>query len=179
MLVLGFTLFGVLLVVLQTSVFMLYPTWLLAPDFYYILVAYLAYRFDFFRSIIILFFLGCVLDVFSGTILGMYSLICFSGFFMLRYIAQKLPLSESLYQTPLIGVSYLVVFWISYILISLFKPGLLIEWSWWKMIIRTCLVVAFSYPFFPLFEALNKRLRKGFSVRKKVRVRTDNRYRRP
>ncbi|PIE63801.1 MAG: rod shape-determining protein MreD [Desulfobacterales bacterium] len=177
MLVLGFTLFGVLLVILQTSVCMLHPTWLLAPDFYYILVAYLAYRFDFFRSVIILFFLGCVLDVFSGTILGMYSMICFCGFFLLRYIAQKLPLSESLYQIPLIGVSYLVVFWINYILICLFKPGLLIEWSWWKMLIRTFLLVALSYPFFRFFEAANTRLRKGFTVRKKVRGRTDNRFR--
>ncbi len=177
MIVIGFTVLGVLLVVLQTSVCMIHPVWLLAPDFYYILVAYLAYRLDLLRSLIILFFLGCVLDVFSGTILGMYSLLCFSAFFLLRCAARKMPVSESLYQVPLIGVSYLVISWIAYVLVSIFEPGTLVEWYWWKMMVRTGLIVVFAYPLFRFFEYTHHWLGKGLFAWKKVRVRTDNRYR--
>lgn len=178
MLIVGFTLIGLLLVVAQTTVCMLHPVWLPAPDFYYILVAYLAYRVDILRSLIILFFLGCFLDVFSGIILGMYSLVCFGAFFLLRYIAEKLPVSESLYQVPLIGVSYLVVSWIGYLLMSLMEPGALIPWTWWKMIIRAGLIILFAYPLFHFFEFFKTKAAKGFFSWKRLRVRSDNRYRR-
>lgn len=177
MLLIVFILFAVLAVVLQTSICLLSPVWLLAPDLYYILVAYLAYRFDLLRSLIILFFLGCMLDVFSGTVLGMYSLMCLSAFFLLRFISRKMPVNESLYQVPLIGVSFVAISWVAYVLLSLFEPGVLVEWSWWKMMVRTGLIVLFAYPLFRLFNATEQRLRKGVLTWRKVRVRTDNRYR--
>ena len=77
MLVLSFIVLGVLLVILQTTLCMPTPVWLLAPDFYYILVGYLAYRLDLVRSLLIILPLGCTLDVLSGTVLGMYSILCF------------------------------------------------------------------------------------------------------
>jgi rod shape-determining protein MreD len=52
-----------------------------------------------------------MLDVLSGTMLGMYAILCFSGYFLLRFISGKLPVNESLYQIPLVGSSYLVVSW--------------------------------------------------------------------
>ncbi len=177
MIVLCFTLTAVLLVVLQTTVCMLHPLWLFAPDFYYILVAFMAYRFDLLRSLIILFFLGCVLDVFSGTILGMYSLFCVAVFFLLRFLAKKMPVSESLYQVPFIGVSYLLVSWVTYVLLSLFVPDALVVWSWWKMLIRAGLIIIFAYPLFHFFEFMHLKLRKGLFSWKKLRVKSDNRYR--
>ncbi len=175
--VVTFTLIGLLLVVLQTTVFMVNPVWLAAPDFYYILVAYLAYRMDILRSLIILFFLGCILDVFSGTILGMYSVFCFVTYFILRFVAQKMPVSESLYQVPLIGVSYLVVSWVTHLVITAIEPDMLTAWVWWKMIVRALLVVLFSYQMFRFFDFVHLRLRKGFFSWKKLRVHSDNRYR--
>lgn len=177
MIVVVFTLIGLLLIVAQTTLFMITPVWVAAPDFYFILVAYLAYRMDVLRSLLILFFLGCVLDVFSGTILGMYSIYCFAAFFLLRFTAKKMPLSESLYQVPLIGVSYLVVTWITYLLITALDPGLHITWVWWKMIIRALLVVLFSYQLFRFFNFVHTRLKKGVFSWKKLRVHSDNRYR--
>ena len=103
--------------------------------------------------------------------------LCFSAFFLLRYVARKMPVSESLYQVPLIGVSYLVISWVAYVLVSIFEPGTLVEWYWWKMMVRTGLIVVFAYPLFRFFEYANHWLRKGLFAWKKVRVRTDNRYR--
>ncbi len=177
MIVISFTLLAVLLVVMQTTICMLHPLWLLAPDFYYILVAFLAYRLDLFRSLFILFFLGCVLDVSSGTILGMYSLLCFVAFFLLRFLSQKMPVSESLYQVPFIGVSYLVVSWFIYIIATLFEPGGLVEWSWWRMIVRAGLIVLFAYPLFCFFEYIHKKMSSGLFSWKRLTVKSSNRYR--
>ena len=55
MIAFAFILIGLLLVVLQTSLMMVNPVWVGSPDLYYILVAYLAYRFDLLRSLIIIF----------------------------------------------------------------------------------------------------------------------------
>ena len=105
-----FILIGVTLIVIQTSVLMINPVWVAAPDLYYILVAYLAYRFDLLRSLIILFPLSWIMDVFSGVIIGTYPAICFGSFVLLKVLDVKIPVRESLYQVPLMGVSYLVVY---------------------------------------------------------------------
>ncbi len=177
MVVVSFILISLVLILLQTTICMLHPTWLLAPDFYYILVAYLAYRFDLLRGLVILFPLGCMLDVFSGIILGTYSILCFGGYFILRLMSKKLPVNESLYQVPLIGVSYLFVSWLVYLLLGFIEPGALVPWSWWKMIVRVTLIVVFALPFFRFFEVVKNRMQSGIMSLKKLRVRTSNRYR--
>ena len=116
MVVFNFIVVGLLLAILQTTICMPTPLWLPAPDFYYILVAYLAFRLDLMRSLIILFPLVCILDVLSGTILGMYALLCFSSYFLLRLLSAKLPVNQFLYQIPLVGLSYLAVSWVVYLL---------------------------------------------------------------
>ncbi len=172
-----FTLIGLTLIVLQTTVFMVHPLWDFSPDLYYVLVAYLAYRLDLFCGLIILFPLGCVLDVFSGTILGMYSVVCYLGYGLLRLTAFRLPVSESLYQIPLVGVSYLFVLWVFYVVMSFFEPGTLMEWSWWKMGLRSILLVLFVFPLFRFFEAIRKRLAHRALSWNRQRVRRDNRFR--
>jgi rod shape-determining protein MreD len=168
---------GLLLIVLQTSVFMINPMWVAAPDLYYILVAYLAYRFDLLRSLIIIFPLSWTLDVFSGVVLGMYPAICFGAFLLLKTLSVKVPLRESFYQVPMIGVSYLVVSKVMYIGISLFEPGVLAEWSWPEMLVRAGLVILLAFPLFRLFEYINKRLQRSFIPYRLLRVRAGNRYR--
>ncbi|WP_028579998.1 hypothetical protein [Desulfogranum japonicum] len=177
MIIFAFILVGLVLVILQTTIFMIHPLWDFSPDLYYILVAYLAYRLDLFRSLIILFPLSCLLDVFSGTILGMYSVLCYSGYGLLRFASTRLPVSESLYQVPLIGVSYLAVSWVIYVMMSFFEPDTLVEWSWWKTILRTVLLVICAFPLFRIFEAMNKRLQRGILPWNKLRIKSDNRFR--
>jgi rod shape-determining protein MreD len=178
MVVFNFIVTGLLLIILQTTICMPTPIWLPAPDFYYVLVAYLAFRLDLLRSLIILFPLVCILDVLSGTILGMYALLCFSGYFLLRLVSAKLPVNVPLYQVPLVGLSYLAVSWVVYLLLELLEPGQQISWYWWKMIVRTILVTVVSYPLFLFFDWLQKHSHRSFLPWNRLRLRTDNRRRR-
>lgn len=177
MLILIYILLGLLLIVLQTSVFMINPLWVAAPDLYYILIAYLAYRFDLLRSLVIIFPISWTLDVFSGVVLGMYPAICFGSFLLLKALAAKAPVRESFYQIPMIGVSYLIVFKIVYVGVSLFEPGAAVAWSWPEMLIRVGLLILFAFPLFRLFESINKRFQKSLIPYRLLRVRAGNRYR--
>ena len=80
MFVIGFFSIGLLLIGLQTTLLMVHPLWIAAPDLYFVLVAYLAYRHDLFRSLIILFPLSLIFDVLSGVLLGMYPALLSWGF---------------------------------------------------------------------------------------------------
>jgi len=178
MLIVTFLITGLLLIVLQTTVFMLTPTWVAAPDFYYILVAYLAYRLDLLRSLVILLPLSCILDVFSGTILGMYPAICFIGYFLLKFISIKLPVRESLYQVPLVAVSYLVVCWLVFWSLDFMQPpDTLVPWSWPVMLLRAALIILFSFPLFRFFEFLRRFLQGRFISLKFRRSRSGNTFR--
>ncbi|MEA2116165.1 MAG: hypothetical protein U9P36_12405 [Thermodesulfobacteriota bacterium] len=177
MLIVAFLITGLLLIVLQSTVFMFTPTWAAAPDFYYILVAYLAYRLDLLRGLVILLPLSCILDVFSGTILGMYPAICFLGFFLLKFISIKLPVRESLYQVPLVAVSYLVVSWIVFWFLDFMQPDTLVDWSWPLMLLRAALIILFSFPLFRFFEFLSRFLRGRFFSMKLRRSRSGNTFR--
>ncbi len=177
MIVIVFIILGLILVVLQATVLMLNPLWVAAPDLYYILVAYLAYRFDLLRALLIILPLGWMLDTVSGVILGTYPFICFGAFFLLRFMSIKMPVRESLYQIPLIGVSYLVVYRIVFVVLDFLNPGTLVPWSWLEMFVRALLIVFLAIPLFRFFEFVNQRLFRSFSSFKIMRVRSGNRYR--
>ncbi len=172
-----FMLLGLLLIVLQTTVFMLNPVWVASPDLYYILVAYLAYRFDLLRGLIIIFPLSWTLDVFSGVVLGTYPTICFGAFFLLKIMAAKIPVRESLYQIPLTGVSYLLISRIVHLGLSFFEPGAIAPWSWIDMGIRVALMIVLAFPLFRFFEFIYKRFQRTYIPYKMLRVRAGNRYR--
>jgi len=172
-----FIVIGLLLIVIQTSVMMLNPVWVASPDLFYILVAYLAYRFDLLRSLIILFPLSWVLDVLSGVVIGTYPAICFGAFLLLKIIDAKVPVRESLYQVPLMGVSYLVVYRVVYAILSLFAPESIAPWSWTEMFARLFLLVLVAFPLFSFFEYINQRLQKQFTPFRMLRVRSGNRFR--
>jgi len=168
---------GLLLIVLQTSVLMVSPVWVGSPDLYFILIAYLAYRFDLLRSLIIIIPLSWVMDVFSGVVIGTYPAICFGAFVLLKVIDAKIPVRESLYQVPLMGVSYLIVNKVVYTFIAFFLPDSIAPWSWAEMFVKVFLLVLVAFPLFRVFEYLNQRLQKRFVPFKMLRIRSGNRFR--
>ncbi|MCL2340940.1 MAG: hypothetical protein FWC49_04445 [Proteobacteria bacterium] len=178
MVVVHFIVVGLALTILQTTLCMRTPVSSLAPDFYYVLVAYLALRFDVLRSLIILFPLVCILDVLSGTILGSYALICFGGYVLLRQLAARLPVKELVYHLPLICLSFLAVSWLTCFLLDFLRPGQLSAWSWWTMTLRTLLVALCAYPLFFLFDLIQKYSQRSFLSWNTLRLRSDNRRRR-
>jgi rod shape-determining protein MreD len=178
MLVAGFFFLGLFLIGLQTTLLMINPLWIAAPDLYFILVAYLAYRHDIIRSLIILFPLSMVFDVLSGLVLGVYPALFILGFCMLKYLSLRLPVRESLYQVPMIAVCFLFIHWVIYMVMVVSIPGLPVPWSWPVMLLRSGLVIVCGYPLLRFFDAFENYLNKkitGFSTT--VRVRTGNRHR--
>ena len=178
MVVVNFIVIGLLLVILQTTIFMPRVAWMPAPDFYFVLVAFLAYRMEFLHSLIILFPLACFLDVLCGTVLGSYALLCFGCYFLVKTISGKLPIKETLYQIPLIGAAYLIVHYLVYLLLDFLQPDHLVSWSWWQMLSRAAMVVALGYPLFYFFEKVRKFSIGSFLPWNRLRLRTDNRRRR-
>nr|WP_320010146.1 hypothetical protein [uncultured Desulfobulbus sp.] len=178
MIVINFIVVSLFLVIAQTTFFMPRIVWLSAPDFYFVLVAFLAYRLELVHSLLILFPLACFLDVLCGTVLGSYALICFIGFFLLKTANEKLPIREPLYQIPLIGAVYLLVHYLVFQLLNFLQPEHLVLWSWPPMGIRTVFVMALAYPLFIFFEKVRTFSINNFLPWNRMRLRTDNRRRR-
>lgn len=172
-----FILIGLFLIVLQTTVFMFNPLWPAAPDLYFILVAYLAYRFDLLRGLLVLLPISVAMDVVSGVILGTYPAICFIGYALLKTMAEKMPVRESFYQVPFIGVSYLLVYKLVYLALSLLLPDALAPWSWSMMLVRVLLLVLLAYPLLRLFEFITDRLQHTLVPFRTVKVRQGNSFR--
>ncbi|MCI5221296.1 MAG: hypothetical protein D3924_01085 [Candidatus Electrothrix sp. AR4] len=177
MLILIFILAGLLLAVAQTTVFMPTPMWIPSPDLYYILVGYLAYNVSFLRGIIIIFPICNVLDVYSGTIIGMYPAICYSGFFLLKFMSVKMPVRKSLYQLPLVAVSYLLICWLVLLFLDFFQPQVIVGWAWMPMLLRAGLIYLFSSPLFRVFSFLDRRLRGRISPVRLSQSRPGNQFR--
>ncbi len=177
MFVVGFFILGLLLIGLQTTVFMVHPLWIAAPDCYFILVAYLAYRHDILRSLIILFPLGMIFDVVSGQLLGMYPALFLLGFGLLRLMAVRMPVRESFYQLPMIGVCYLLVSWVVYLVMNFAASVVLIPWSWPVMLARAGLVVLFAFPLFRFFEFFSRQTSGRLAGWRRLRFGSGNRYR--
>ena len=166
MLTLSFIAVGLLLVVLQSTLFMPSPLWIASPDLYYILVGYLAYNFTFLRGIAVLVPVSMVLDVYSGTIIGMYPALCYLGYFLLKFMVAKMPVRKSLYQLPLVALSYLVVNWTLLLLLDFFQPQVIASWEWFPILLRVLLIYLFSFPLFRFFTFLDKKLRGKISAKR-------------
>ena len=173
-----FLVVGALLVILQTTLLMPTPVWPLAPDFYYIFVAFLASRFAALPALVLIYFLGLLLDVLVGTVLGMSTLLCFSGFAVIRLFSGRTGSRDFFYSIPLIALSFLVLSGLTYGIFNFLYSGQLGVWDWREMGIRTLMVALFTYPLFRLLDVIHA---YGESARlpwKRPKVRTDGTRRR-
>jgi rod shape-determining protein MreD len=166
MLTLVFILIGLFLATVQTTLFMPGPLWPAAPDLYYILVAYAACQFSLCQGIIIILPVSCVMDVYSGTVIGLHPAFCGCGWLLLKFMTLKMPVRRPLYQLPLVAASYLLVSWLTALLIDVLQQADEIVWSWPLMLFRAGLLLLFSYPLFRSFDFLNSKLRGKFSLTK-------------
>lgn len=171
MLVFAFWVLGIALIVAQTTLLPYLPMWLVRPDFLFILVAFIGYRFAWIPGILLVFSLGWIIDVVVGVHLGIYPLVCLLTFTSLKGITNKIPVKESTYQIPLAGLCYFLVQMFFYFISSLLLPEQLPEWSWVAALQRTALVVVSSIPLFVLFnsvyEYVQKRRLRGKPTRRR------------
>ena len=160
MLVFSFWLLGIALIVIQTTLLQSLPLWLGRPDFVFILVAFIAYRFAWIPGIALVFTLAWIMDVVVGIHLGFYPLMCLLTFTALKLLSSKSPVKESTYQIPLVGLSYFLIQIFLYFSYSMTLPEDLPEWSWGLTLQRTALLVAAAVPLFLLFSSLYDYLHK-------------------
>ena len=147
-----FIVFGVFLLVLQTTLFSFLPSWFGRPDLVYLLVVFLAYRFDAVRGAILAFFMGLLLDVFSGVFLGIYPTVYILVFFILKILSKQIA-NETTYQVPLTVISYLFSASCIFIITSLLAPETHLEWSWRALILQIVMLAVIAIPFFFLCDA--------------------------
>ncbi|GAB6190942.1 hypothetical protein [Desulfocastanea catecholica] len=155
-----FWLLGIALIVVQTTLLQSLPLWLGRPDFVFILVTFIAYRFAWIPGTVLVFSLAWIIDVVAGVYLGLYPLMCLLTFTALKLLTNKSVIKESTYQIPLVGLSYFLVQMFLYFISSLALTEDVQEWSWGLTLQRTALLVVVAIPLFLLFTSLYEYLQK-------------------
>jgi rod shape-determining protein MreD len=168
----AFWVIGIALIVAQTTLLQFLPDWLGRPDFLYIFIAFLAYRFVWVSGILLVFSLGWVMDVVTSIQLGYYPLVCLITFAVLKLLSDNKALKETTYQIPLVGISYFFVQMLLHFSYSVVSPENLPEWSWGRTLQQTALLMVSAIPIFVLcnsfFEYLERRLRMARKTKRRV-----------
>ena len=172
-----FLLVGMFLIVMQTTVLQILPAWFGYPDFVFILVAFVAFRFDWFYGCLLSFSLGWMMDVVSGIYLGIFVLKYLILFFILHLFTENSPVKESAYQVPLVGVSYFLIQLGFYAALTLAAADLVSPWSWNRMAMETIILMIATIPCFLLFNSLYEYMLKRRTITRVVRKQGGNRFR--
>lgn len=154
LLTLIFLFLGIILVVLQTTVLQFLPSGFARPDLVFLLVTFSAYRLPWIPGIVTVFTVGWVLDVVSGINLGIYPLEFLFVFISLKIVTLNSPVKESVYQIPMVGVSYFLLKMIVHLFSTLSLDHTVPAWSWGVAIQDTVLLVLAAIPCFLLFNSL-------------------------
>ena len=173
----SFLIIGIVLILIQTTVLPILPSWLGTPDFVFILIAFLAYRFDMLKGLFLAFTLGWMMDVVSGIYLGAYLLEYLLFFIVLNTLTLNSPVKESAYQVPLVGLFYFIVQIILYFSLTVMIDDALPPWSWSRVLKETIILTVATIPCFLLFNSLNEYLLKSRTVRRSARHGAGNQYR--
>jgi len=172
-----FLFLGAVAVVVQTTLFQNFPIWFGRPDLTFILVAFAAYRFGWFRGLVFVFVMGWMMDVVSGIHLGVYPLQNVLIFSCIKILTENSSLKETAYQVPLVGLSYFIVQMIFYFLYSILMPGDMPGWSWGRVIQETIILLVATIPSFLVCNALFEFFNKRRVVHKVLRKGTGNQFR--
>lgn len=184
MLVLIFLALELFLVSIQTTLLPFFPQALGQPDLIFILVAFISYRFDWFRGLILICVVGWMLDVVSSLYMGVYLIQYLSVFIILRLATINSPVKEEAYQIPLTAVFYLVSQLVLYFLFSQLTPASQSLWSWTETIQDAIVLLIATVPCFLFFNLLFERFSRRRTFIHKMRQsivargdRTNLRYR--
>jgi rod shape-determining protein MreD len=151
MLFISFFVFGLLLFVMQTTLFSLLPAWLGQPDLIFLFIVFLAFRFDVIKGAVLVFFIGLLMDLFSGVFLGIYPTIYLLVFFILMIVSKHIA-NESTFQAPLAIISYLLSASCIFVISTMLAPEAIIEWSWRTMLLQVIMLLVVAIPFFSLCD---------------------------
>lgn len=177
MLILTFLLLGATLLVIQTTIFPLLPTWMGNPDLLFLLIVFIAIRFDLFPGAVLVLLLGVLMDIFAGVFLGLYPVIYLVLFFLLQGLSRHLVINETVHQAPLAVASYLLANSGLYIFATILAPGASLTWSWRDIIVGMLILAVIAVPFYQICTGIHRRASKGLPRRRFLRTKTGNRFR--
>jgi rod shape-determining protein MreD len=168
---------GIVLLVLQTTIFQVLPSWLGKPDLYFLLIIFLAWRLEVVRGIFLVIVLGIIMDVFSGVFLGIYPVTYLLIFLLIKGTGKYLPISNSTYQVPMVASSYLIVAVGNYIASYLFSPEPP-AWFWPQIVWQVALLSLLSLPVLAGYDFIY-RMVDAVNVKQSLsfKSRTSNRFR--
>lgn len=172
MVFMSFWVVGLCLIIFQTTLLHYLPSWVGRPDFLYVFVIFLAYRFAWIPGIVLVFALSWIMDVVAGIHLGFYPLLCLITFVGLKALTDRSPVKEATYQIPLVGVSYFLMQMFFYFVYSITWPEVLPEWSWSITLQRTAILMVSAIPLFIVCNTFLEYLRKRQLRAKPPRRRT-------
>lgn len=168
---------GIFLIVFQTTLLQSLPTWLGTPDLMFILVVFIAYRFDSMRGFFLAFLFGWMMDVVSTMYLGVFVLEYLLAFVVINTLTKNSPIKESAYQVPLVGLSYFVAQFLLYASLAMMVEETLAPWSWSRMLREAIIVTVATIPCFILFNSLFEFLLKRKTASRVARRKAGNRFR--
>lgn len=154
----SFVALGLVLLSIQTTVFSLFPDWLGKPDLVFILLVFVAYRFNWLAGLFLAFCLGWMMDVVSGMFLGTYLYMALLVFCLVKFFTQNSPVKETAYQVPLVGLSYFVLQCLFYIFFLFTQPGVLPPWAWGRVVQETFILLVAAIPCFVLFNWMYEKI---------------------
>jgi len=172
-----FFLLAVSLVVLQTTVLQLGPDWFRAPDLVFILVSFIAYRFDWLRGLMLVFGCGWMMDVVAASSPGVFVFEYLLVFLALSVLAKNSPVKESAYQVPLVGLVYFMVQVLVYGMLTMLDSESLPSWSWGRLTRETVIVVAATIPGFALLNSFYEYLQQRKTASRIIYRKSGNRFR--
>ena len=89
---------GILLLILQTTWLSFFPVQRIRPDFLLVFTLYLAFLFPPFLGGILAFFMGYLMDLFSGNTLGLYAFSRTLAFFATQFLKERFYLEGYSFQ---------------------------------------------------------------------------------
>lgn len=151
-------LFGVVLLLLQTTVLHALPDWFGRPHLLLLLIVFLGTNLDPYKGATLVLLFGFLMDIFSGTFLGLHPIAYLLLFTVLQVTSRHLAINESVHQVPLIALSYLLTASIIFILAPVLGPQCRLSWTWGNEILQILMLAVLSIPFFHFCKWLTSSL---------------------
>jgi rod shape-determining protein MreD len=172
-----FFLLGFILIAFQTTFYHHFPHWLGRPDLTFILLVFSGYKFGWFSGLLLAFLLGWLMDVTSGVIPGTYLLMVITVFSIVKFFSQNSVVKDTVFQIPLVGVSYFIVQCFFYLFFSMSHPDSLPPWSWSQVVQETLILLVAAIPCFVIFNWIFEKLTTRHLATKRLKRGAGNRFR--
>ena len=177
MLIFSFLLLGATLLTIQTTIFTMLPAWMGNPDLLFLLIVFIAIRFDIFPGALLTLFFGLMTDIFAGVFLGLFPVIYLLLFFVLQGLSRLLVIDETVHQAPLAAASYLFTSSGIFIFATVLAPDSVLVWSWRDIILETLILAVVAIPFYHFCAKIHDLARQDIKNRSFLRPKSGNRFR--